>query len=357
MQKIFSTNRIRESSFEPPYYKTFLGRSRSSYSALFISDMHCGNFYSICSQKPYISAGNTCWTPEKFNEDMLWFWDSLNDRVAKRPTMLTINGEFIDGNNRNAQGMGLWSGDLNDQADDAIKLIKRLKYDNVTVTKGSPYHSKTESINIDEMIARRISAYSYSGIYSQYDKTGKKRNKKIQNTINTETNGKGNNITIKYYLYYRILDYVFNIVHKIGYSKNAQYRPTPVSREMMIAEFEKNKLFNDNEFNDDTTTLYIRSHTHNNLDVGFNHSRGIVTPCWKLFDDYLSMSGISATDIGALEIILDPNEYQLVYHLLPSKLRPKIKIPDFTPSPSSSRNKPTLKPKPIVIKNKNKIVI
>lgn len=301
------------------YYKSFLGRSKSSYSILFVSDLHIGSYYSLCSEEPYVAAGDTYHKPNQFQENLLQHWDSLNDRVAKRPLMLTVNGEFIDGNNRKEIGMGLWSTDLNDQAEDAIKVIKRLKYDNITATKGSPYHSKSEGINIDEMIAKRLQVYSYTGLIND-------KKAKIVNNIVQESP-----TTIKYYLYYRILNYVFNVVHKVGYSKIAQYRPTPLSRIMMIGEFEKDKMFDKEEF-DDVVTFYIRSHTHNNLDVGFNHSRGFVTPCWKIMDEYLTMDGISATDIGALELIIDPNEYTWKYHLLPSKLKPKIKIPNFTPT-------------------------
>ena len=298
------------------YYITALGRQRSSHSALFVSDLHVGGFYSICSDSPYVSQRGTYHEPEPHQENMLEFWDSLNDRVSKRPVMLTVNGEFIDGNNKKSQSMGLWSADLNDQAEDAIKLIRRLKYDNLTVTKGSPYHSKTDGIDIDEMIARRLNAYSYTGLVNS-------KNIKKYQVQESPT-------TIKYYLYYKILHYIFNVVHKVSHSKNQAYRPTGISRIMMTSEFEKDKLFNKKEF-EGATTLYIRSHTHNNLDVGFNHSRGFVTPCWKIMDDYLTMEGISANDIGALEIIIDPNEYHGIFHLLPEKLKPKIPIPDFTP--------------------------
>lgn len=298
------------------YYKPILGRSKSSYSVLFVSDLHIGNYYSVCTEEPYIASGDTYYKPNVFQQNLLEHWDSLNDRVSKKPIMLTVNGEFIDGNNKKSLGTGLWSTDLNDQANDAIKLVKRLKYENITATKGSPYHSKTDSINIDEMIARQLNAYSYSGLCNS---------RNIKNNIIQESP-----TTIKYYLYYRILDYVFNIVHKVGYSKIATYRPTPLSRIMMIGEFEKDKLFNKDDFNN-VTTFYIRSHTHNNLDVGFNHSRGFVTPCWKIMDEFLTMDGISATDIGALELIIDPNEYTWKYHLIPSRLKPKIKIPNFTP--------------------------
>lgn len=307
------------------YYIPALGRSRSSYSILIVSDLHDGSFYSICSDAPYISLGDTYHKPNPFQRNLLEFWDSLNDRVSKKPIMLTVNGEFIEGNNKKSLGMGLWSTDLNDQAEDAIKLVKRLKYENLTVTKGSPYHSKTENLNVDEMIARQLNAYSYTGLFSP-------KNAVINNIIQESPR------VIKYFLFYRMFNYVFNIVHKVGYSKIAQYRPTPLSRIMMIGEFEKDKLFNKDDF-DDVTTLYIRSHTHNNLDVGFNHSRGFVTPCWKIMDDYLTMDGISASDVGALELIIDPNEYTWKYHLLPEKLKPKIKIPDFTPKIYNKNNK------------------
>lgn len=310
------------------YYITALGRQRSSYSVLVVSDLHDGGHYSICSEFPYISAGDTYHKLNPTQKNLLYHWETLNDRMSKKPLVCTVNGEFIDGANRKNAGVGQWSTDMSDQGEDAVKLMRMIKADIFNCTKGSPYHSRSESMNVDQMVAKKINAMSSPGF------THKRVMKKGVNIIRGQNEG----YYISHFLTYRILHYVFNIVHKVGYSRHAALRSTPLSKEMFIGEFEKDKAFNKEDV-EGVKMIYLRSHTHHLGDVGSSNTRGIITPSWKVTDDFIGQTGVSTASIGALELILDTNEMQWVYHELPDELRPKYKIPDLTPAARKQKEK------------------
>src|SRR4029079_11629049 len=115
-------------------------RSGSSKSVLFLSDMHVGSAYAICSPNPTIGDLGTEYKPNKLQKKLYQTWEWVRDSLTQKPTVLCLNGERCDGANVKATGQQSWSTDLNDQLNDAERLLKLFSFDHFVMTRGSGYH-------------------------------------------------------------------------------------------------------------------------------------------------------------------------------------------------------------------------
>ena len=110
---------------------TKLGRSTSSKTLGIISDMHVGSTTAL-----YSGYGPAKITPDQ--DKIRDWWLHCCDKIGKCDLLL-LNGEPIEADHYKSNAFELWSGDINDQLDDAERLIKQWKYDNCFS------HSKTGS--------------------------------------------------------------------------------------------------------------------------------------------------------------------------------------------------------------------
>jgi hypothetical protein len=137
------------------------GRSTSSKSVLFLSDMHVGNELSICSENPLMKGGS--FNPNELQLKLLEAWYWVKDELSQQPHIVCINGEPCDGPNPKQLGDQLWTTSFQEQLDDAAKLLKIYKPEHFVLTRGSDYHVKGGSQNMEELLAKELNATPYSG--------------------------------------------------------------------------------------------------------------------------------------------------------------------------------------------------
>lgn len=296
-----------------------IGRSsRQSHGILVISDLHVGSMTAICSDAPYLANEDNYRNPNKIQRVFFDFWNQIPDRLYQRKDDIAIfNGDLIDGQNRKAVSNQTWSTNLDDQVEDAVRLINMLPYHQAVVIRGSGYHVTSNGVHCEEQIARLIhngrpySAYFYD---SFSDKGIVKRNLKYTDV----------------FMFGRVGSTVFTSTHHVPYSSSVLYRSTPIAKEMAIMEFERGKMYIDDK---DHPSIHFRSHCHYFNHVEFGNSHGIITPCWKYADEFLYKRGLAGTTpaIGAIEVIIEQNG-QIILNkiLMKEKDLPKVQIIDFT---------------------------
>jgi len=249
--------------------------AKSSKSILTISDMHVGAGTSVCTLRPVISDLNTTYKPNRLQLALNEAWYNCIDELEQKPTLLVVNGEPCDGANRRQIGQQSWSTNIQDQLNDAGKLLSDIPYENLIFVRGTPYHVQQDATNFEEILAKQMGAEKYKAY-----------------------GGEG---LTDYYCIVEMYGKVFNFTHHIGFNKWAAYRTTALAREMAGMVFEKDKM--------GRADVIIRSHVHYFVHVEFTHTHGFTTPAWKFPDAHLFRSGLAGTtpDVGMVEIIIESN--------------------------------------------------
>ena len=104
-----------------------------SKRVLVISDIHVGSSTALCSEKPIISDLNTYYTPNKLQKIFFQAWKDMIKSLKGPVDLLVINGECIDGANKFQSGQQSWTTNLDDQMNDAKKLIEMIPYKKVLI--------------------------------------------------------------------------------------------------------------------------------------------------------------------------------------------------------------------------------
>ena len=251
-----------------------LGRALSSKSVLIGSDFHCGSLYSVCSPNPEREDGLPI-SPTKQQKALWEIFEQIPDKITKKPKVFVVNGEPIDGGNRRSLGRGVWTTHYGDQINDFEKCIKIIPYENMLMTRGSPYHVDLDGTNFEEITAKQLNADNYRA----FGGSGK-----TDYEVNFEVNGK-----------------VFNATHHVGFGRWWQYRPTALAQELVKIHF-------DHDNRKVHTDVLIRSHVHYYCEVGFLNTRAFTTPAWKLPDPFMYKNGLPIMpDIGMVEVIIESN--------------------------------------------------
>jgi len=263
------------------------GRSTSSKSVLFLSDMHVGSSYAICSEAPVIGEIGSVHTPNKLQQTLFEKWLWVKDSLVQKPHIMVLNGEPCDGANTKQQGQQSWTPNINDQLIDAYKLLSIFDKNYFLMTRGSNYHVQVDATNYEEILARMMNCTPYSGLFD------------ISRDIRTD-----------YYLTFRLNGKVFNVTHHIGFNRWFAYRTTSIAREMADMEFMRGRYWKD----EDMPQVIVRSHAHYFVYVRFSNQHGFITPAWKFPDAHLFKGGMGGTapSIGAVEVIVEPNGKILV---------------------------------------------
>jgi len=284
------------------------GRSTSSKSVIFVSDMHVGSSVALAPPHPYNSEAELEIKPNKIMQRFYELWcDCIDHTLNGKPDVMGVVGEPMNGDNYKAVGDQSWTPDFNDQVNSSIELLKMWKAKGIMMVKGTGYHVKRGATNFEEMVARGIGAKRYRAYL------GESVSLKDQNNLTALTD---------YFANFRIGGKVFNLCHHIGFSKNEMYRTTGMARELVTMKLSENFY--------GKCDVMVRGHVHYHVLVGFHHTKGFTMPAWKLPDGHLFRGGQGGTkpDIGAIECIIEPNRQVIVEPLL-KELEIKPLVVDF----------------------------
>ena len=268
--------------------------AQSSKSILTVSDLHDGAGTAVCSAEPIISELGTVYVPNKLQVALNEAWFDCIDDLEQKPTLLVVNGEPCDGANARQVGQQSWTTNIQDQLNDAAKLLKEIPYEHLMFVRGSKYHVQLDATNFEEVLAQQMGADKYKAY-----------------------GGEG---LTDYYALVEMYGKVFNFTHHIGFNKWAAYRTTALAREMAGMVFEKDKF--------GKADVIIRSHVHYFVHIEFTHTHGFTTPAWKFPDAHLFRSGIAGTtpDVGMVEIIIEPNgEIIIRKHIAEMEIKPLVR--------------------------------
>jgi len=210
---------------------------------LLLSDFHVGSKYSV--------------KPRGFGElnpvqkAILKKWEEIVEREGE-VDYLYVGGDTVDGVQPSEKGKELWTADVDEQIDAAMRLVKMVKYRKLIVTYGTTYHTDV-NLNADEVFAKRMNA----------DKHGWEIHFKPEKSKS-----------------------IFHMSHGVGVSTSAwQYRTTGIAKELVHALLNEKELY--------AYTGIIRSHAHYFVSVSFSKSFGIITPCWQTRTPYMIRRGLA----------------------------------------------------------------
>jgi UDP-2,3-diacylglucosamine pyrophosphatase LpxH len=276
------------------------GRSKSSKTCLFISDIHTGHLNAVSSLHPYNKNLDTEINIREEMREVHWHWCKMADSLSKRKIdFLCVNGEPCEGEHRNNAGKGLWSNDMLDQIDDFEKIVKLISYDKFGLLVGSGYHWQMGNSTAEDVVIQRMSKYGQNVFV--------KNKKPIQNYFaNIDINGK-----------------LFSITHHLRASQVQSYRSTPPASEASGIEFLRGKLYP----HERSVDMIIRGHIHYFWYMDTGHHHILVTPSWKLWDDYVIKKGLQGVfnHIGGVELVIESNgKIEMIKHLMEKYPIPEI---------------------------------
>ena len=285
---------------------------------LFLSDLHVGSSYALCSPEPLISENGTVHKLNKIQKQLYSAWEWCKDNLAQKPHLLCLNGDAIDGANVKQSGQQSWSTNINDQIGDVEKLLKELPHSFFVMTRGSGYHVQRDATSYEEILAERMNAVAYSGYFGR----------EMVTVMDYKEDGKHLKPRTDYFLFFSVNDRKFSVTHHIAFTRWASYQPTALAREMANLEYLGGKYWRSK----DSPTFIVRSHVHYYVQVRYTTTCGFTTPAFKMPDAYLFRGGLSGTapSLGMVEVIIEPNGKWLVEpHILENKKYPKHSILKF----------------------------
>jgi len=162
--------------------------------------MHVGSSTAICTENPNTVDLETTYKPNKLQKALYGVWKECIDELIQKPNLLVVNGEPCDGGNPRQLGKQSWSTNLQDQLNDAEKLINLIPYDHLLFNRGTGYHVDQQGTNFEEIIAERMKADRYKAF--------------------------GGSGYTDYYSLVEIHGKYFNFTHHVGFNKWAAYRTT-----------------------------------------------------------------------------------------------------------------------------------
>lgn len=274
--------------------------------------MHVGSAFAVCSPHPTIGDTGGEWKPNSLQKKLYRHWLKVKDSLSKNPDILCLNGEGIDGANPKQLGQQSWTPNINDQLDDAERLLKVFSYDKIIMSRGSGYHVQKDATNYDESLASRLNAVPYSGYFN----------------IPDWDNNRNRITRTDYFVNFDLNSRIFNVTHHIAFTKWESYKPTALAREMANIEYLRGRYWKSKYH----PTFIIRSHVHYFVLIRFSSQCGFTTPAWKFPDAHLFRGGLSGTapSIGAVEVIVESNgNYLIEPHLLENDKYPKMAVLRF----------------------------
>lgn len=196
----------------------------------------------------------------------------------KNPDVLIVNGDLIEGLQPRSAISHCWSDDLQDQADDCVRLVKMYGAKTIYVVRGTPYHTQTRGVDIEELIAKELGAVKERSRYStEFKLLDLSPNKSIPRIV--------------------------HVTHHIGGSKWFMYRSTALARDMA------GMMLNESHFveRDIGQKIFgiIRAHNHYFWYSESASRMMIQSPCWQLMTPFAhKVAATSPGDIGAIRLTM-----------------------------------------------------
>ena len=268
---------------------------------------------ALAPPNPYLSDGDIEIKPNKVMRTFYEIWEKCIDKVGRKPDVMAILGEPMDGDNFKQLGQQSWTTNFNDQVNASTQLLKMWDAQAMVMVRGSGYHVHRGATNYEEMVARKLGVKRYRAWNPESITIEKDKDKNKQPTIDDVA------ALTDYFANFRVNGKIFNIAHHIGFSKNEMYRTTAMARELVTMKLSEDLY--------PKSDVVARGHVHYHVRVGFTHTQGFTCPAWKLPDSHLYRHGLGGTkpDVGVVECIVEPNEMVLIRPIIEDiDLRPPV---------------------------------
>jgi hypothetical protein len=246
---------------------------------LVLSDFHCGHKAGLTPpgwlpEEPVLR--NLAWVKAS---QAVWAW--YQEETSKRGPydIVIVNGDLIDGKGKRSGGSEQITCDLDEQADMAVDIIRRIpktKKCRILMTRGTPYHSSEEGEDWEDVIAQRVDA------------------------------------EIGDHLWVDIEGVIFDLKHQpAGSSAIPHGRHTGIARDRLW-----NVLWHTEKKHEPKSNILIRSHVHYHAYSGGPNWLGIVTPALQtLGTKYGARRCVGIVDYGFITFTVNKGEYQWQAHI------------------------------------------
>lgn len=254
-----------------------------------LNDLHVGSVYAVSKNH----------NDTREQKTLYQFWQELV-KEWKNPDYLILNGDLIDGLAYRANMADTWTTDLQQQADESIELIQEYNPKRIFVVRGTPYHTQTKGVDLEEYIGKELGAV----------REGKRYSTEIK-LINLAPKGAPTR--------------VIHVAHHLNGSKWYMYRGTALSRDMATAMLNETHFIDRKKYG--KIWGIIRAHTHY-FWLSESASRIMLScPAWQLPTPFtMKVMPTSPPDIGAVQITCyEDGEYDIEKRLLRTReLMPKV---------------------------------
>lgn len=245
--------------------------TKPEISFVWISDLHAGSQSAVClPDNPKRLGGSHKASPAQIA--LYEAYASLADEW-KKPDILGVCGDAMEGKARKDSGVPCWSTDFSDQIACAEKLINLFGAKETYIINGTGYHVDAEGVPLENTLARNIGA------------------KKI---------GAGKGEISDEELFLKVAGTTFHAAHHIS-TGTGWYRSTPMARELVFALL--------NESHKHRVDVVLRGHVHYFCGVEFERQKGYTLPCWQLQTRYMKKKSAlgMVPSIGALRFRIRPD--------------------------------------------------
>ncbi|MDZ7378847.1 MAG: metallophosphoesterase [candidate division KSB1 bacterium] len=251
-----------------------------------VSDLHVGSRVAVADTRIVRCKDSS----SRVREALFERWMQAVE-AERRPDVLIVCGDTIEGQNRKKSGCGLWTSDILEQCEHAVHLLQMFKGKQIFIVRGSDYHVSVQGLPAEEVIARRLGAVECPG-QSGVPKAMRDRS--------------------SWEWYIEVGGVVFHAAHRIGVSKVFHYQSTPNARQLLQA-----KLNDRLRHSRRRIQVVLRGHAHYFNAVMYSGSAGFILPCWKGYDEYLLHEGPLdlSPDIGYLVFYCEDGKWQFEKHL------------------------------------------
>ncbi|MDO8610811.1 MAG: hypothetical protein Q7R95_09780 [bacterium] len=241
---------------------------------VFLSDTHVGSKYGIMPEEYNIFGENQIVKASIIQRELLKKYESVVDDW-KKPDILVLNGDIIDGKAKKDYSSSVWTNSFYDQVGAAVELIKMFKAKKIYVIRGTEYHVSIEGEPAEELLGERLNAVKSKGCYS----------------------------LMKRYITPKDTSVSFQVSHSIGTTRSFMYRATAITREIAMMML--------NASHEHKADVIIRGHAHYAWCSGSPGHMGFILPGWQLQTPFMCKISASGAipDIGALRFEVEKDNF------------------------------------------------